>query len=100
MARSWISLACVAALGLAACSDGASSSNDDLTGTSSVERPVSFTSYVYVDPSASDGDIATAVAREIKTSLGALRETKVAVDDRGAQSHVDPSKWAGTLFDV
>ena len=43
-----ISLACGAALGLAGCSDGASSSND-LTGTSSAERPVTFTSYVYVD---------------------------------------------------
>jgi hypothetical protein len=82
------------------CSDGASSSNDDLTGTSSVERPVTFTSYVYVDPSASDTDIGYAIAREIKTALGALRDTKVAFDDRGAQSNVDPSKWTRALVDV
>jgi len=93
----WISLVCALALG---CSDGSVSSNDDLTGTSSVERPVSFTSWVYVAPSASDGDIATAIAREIKTALGALRDTKVAFDDRGALSNVDPSKWTRTLVDV
>lgn len=104
MARfSWISLACAAALAapaLSACSDGSSTSIDDLTGTSAEERPVTFTSYVYVDPAASDGDIATAIAREIKTALGALRDTKVAFDDRGAQSNVDPSKWTRTLVDV
>jgi hypothetical protein len=94
----WISMACVlAAFG---CSDGSSSSNDDLTGTSSIERPVTFTSWVYVDPSSSDSDIAFAVAREIKTALGALRDTKVAFDDRGAQSNVDPSKWTRALVDV
>ena len=77
----WISLVCAALLG---CSDdGATSMNDDLTGTSSTERPVSFTSWVYVSPSASDADISAAIAREIKTSLGALRDTKVAFDDRG-----------------
>ncbi len=101
MARlAWVSMACAMGLGLAACSDGASSSDDGLTGTTSVERPVSFASYVYVDPSASDGDIAFAIAREIKTALGALRDTKVAFDDRGAQSNVDPSKWTRKLVDV
>lgn len=99
MARfAWISLICAVLLG---CSDdGASSMNDDLTGTSSTERPVSFTSWVYVSPSASDTDISAAIAREIKTSLGALRDTKVAFDDRGAQSNLDPSKWTRTLVDV
>jgi hypothetical protein len=101
MARfAWISLACAVGLALAGCSDGATSSNDDLTGTTAEERPVTFTSYVYVDPQASDGDIAYAIAREIKTALGALRDEKVAFDDRGAQSNVDPSKWTRTLVDV
>ena len=46
----WILL--VSALMLACSDDGATSMNDDLTGTSSVERPVSFTSWVYIAPSA------------------------------------------------
>src|SRR5438445_13800598 len=94
----WILL--VSALMLACSDDGATSMNDDLTGTSSVERPVSFTSWVYVAPSASDAEISTAIAREIKTALGALRATKVAFDDRGAQSNLDPSKWTRTPVDV
>jgi len=94
----WISV--VSAWMLACSDDGATSMNDDLTGTSSAERPVSFTSWVYVSPSASDGEISTAIAREIKTSLGALRDDKVAFDDRGAQSNLAPSKWTRALVDV
>ncbi len=99
-----IGIGCVAcaAMMMAGCSaaSGEESGGSDLTGTTSVERPVTFQSYVYVDPNASDSDIQTAIAREIKTALGALRDTKVAFDDRGAQSNLDPSKWTRTPLDV
>ena len=72
---------------LAACSsaEGTDPENgsDDLTGTSSSERGIHFQSYVYVRDGASDDEIRTAIARQIRTAIGALR-TKVALNDRGA----------------
>lgn len=96
----WISMACVVLATACSAASSEESGGSDLTGTTAVERPVTFQSYVYVDPSASDPDIQTAIARQIKTALGALRDTKVAFDDRGAQSNLDPSKWTRSLVDV
>ncbi|HSQ67195.1 MAG TPA: hypothetical protein VLM85_28455, partial [Polyangiaceae bacterium] len=95
-----VSLTCIALATACSAASSEESGGSDLTGTTSVERPVSFQSYVYADPNASDPDIQTDIARQIKTSLGALRDTKVAFDDRGAQSNLDPSKWTRSLVDV
>ena len=88
------------ALGCSAPSADEATSADDLTGVTSTERPIELTSYVYVDPSANDGVIKAAIARQIKTALGALRQPKVSLNDRGAQSNLDPSKWTRTTLDV
>ena len=88
------------ALGCSAPSGDEATSADDLTGVTSTERPIELTSYVYVDPSANDGVIKAAIARQIKTALGALRQPKVSLNDRGAQSNLDPSKWTRTTLDV
>lgn len=92
-------LACFA---MAACgaSPGDPASEDELTGTTGVERPISFEGYVDVDPTAGDSDIRAEIARQVKTALGALRAPKVSLDDRAAQHNVDPSKWTRTLVDV
>ncbi|HEX7603355.1 MAG TPA: hypothetical protein VF316_17170 [Polyangiaceae bacterium] len=95
-----VALAAALAVGCSAPSGDTDSSSDDLTGVTSTERPITFTSFVYVDPSASNGDIQTAIARQVKTALGALREPKVSLDDRAAQSNVDPNKWTLTTLDV
>lgn len=96
------SLAAAATLLACACSASPASfsSADDLTGVSGRERPITFQSFVYVDPAASDADIQTAIARQVKTALGALRSTKVALDDRGAAHNLDPSGWKRVNVDV
>lgn len=91
-------LACSAGLALlAACAshpgDSTETGSDDLTGTTSAERPIHFSSQVYVATDASDDAIKTAIARQVKTAIGALRMPKVALNDRAAQTNLDPSKW-------
>jgi hypothetical protein len=71
-------------------------SEDDLTGTTAVERSIAMQGYVYVAENASDDAIKTAIAREVKTAIGALRATKVALADRGARSNLDPKRWTRT----
>jgi hypothetical protein len=102
MASTLARLLALSPLVLAACAvpstrdeaEGASNAGDDsLTGTTSAERAIHFTGKVYVADGASDGDIATAIAREVKTSIGALRLPKVSIGDRAARSNLDPSRW-------
>ena len=83
---------------LAGCSaspaaDESATTGDDLTGTTSAERPIHFSSQVYVPTDASDDAIKVAIAREVKTAIGALRMPKVALNDRAAETNLDPSKW-------
>ncbi|MEO7094417.1 MAG: hypothetical protein ABI175_14275, partial [Polyangiales bacterium] len=74
--------------------EGASNAGDDsLTGTTSVERAIHFSGKVYVAEGASDGEIAASIAREVKTSIGALRTPKVSINDRAARSNLDPARW-------
>lgn len=97
-----LGITAVLALGLGACS-GAPAVEvgaDDLTGTTGVERPIAFEGYVYVDPGASDATIQAAIARQVKTGIGALRAPKVALNDRAARSNLDPSKWTRTTVSV
>jgi len=95
-----VALAAALAVGCSAPSGDADSSSDDLTGVTGTERPITFTSYVYVAPTATNGDIQTAIARQVKTALGALRQPKVSLNDRAAQSNLDASKWTRTTLDV
>lgn len=77
-----------------------SEGQDRLTGVTGSERPITFASYVYAAPSASDQDIAAAIARQVKTALGALRTPKVSLDDRNALHNVDASQWKRTTLSV
>jgi hypothetical protein len=104
--RSLLRLAAVAAMTtLAACSaetTGADAENgaDDLTGTTATERGIHFQSYVYLRDGATDDEIRVAIARQVRTAIGALRDPKVALNDRGARSNLDPSKWTRRTLDV
>jgi hypothetical protein len=75
-------------------------SDDSLTGTTSAERGIHFEGTVYAPVDASDDAIRIAIARQVKTAIGALRQPKVALNDRAARSNVDPAKWTKTLLDV
>ncbi len=92
------------ATALAACSAPAESSDDtstdDLTGTTSSERGLHFRSYVYLREDASDGEISKAIARQIRTAIGALRAPKVSLNDRGARSNLDPARWTRRTLEV
>ena len=101
-----LSLAAAASIGAAGCSapashdDGAESGDSQLTGVTSAERGIHFQSYVYVPVDASDDAIRVAIARQVKTGIGALRMPKVSLDDRAAQSNLDASKWKRSVLSV
>jgi len=88
----------------AACTASAPSTSatgsQDLTGISGVERGVHFQGQVFVATTASDGDIAGAIAREVKTALGALQQPQVSIEDRGATNALAPSKWTRQTVSV
>lgn len=75
-------------------------SDDALTGTTSAERGIHFQGYVYVDAAADDATIGQAVARQVKTAIGALRNPKVSLNDRAARTNLDKSKWTRTQVTV
>lgn len=79
--------------------EGASSADDDqLTGTTSAERPIHFEGIVYLRDGASDDDIRGAIAREVKTAIGALRQPMVSINDRAARSNL--SNWTKQTMTV
>ena len=65
----------------------------DLTGISGVQRGIHFQGQVFVPTTASVSDIDAAIAREVKTALGALQEPEVSLRDRDATNAQDPAKW-------
>lgn len=94
-------------LGLAACAaphagaeDDSQGGDDALTGVTSAERGIHFEGRVYVDAAANDDVVRTAIARQVKTALGALRQPKVALNDRASRANTDPAKWARVVVDV
>jgi hypothetical protein len=76
------------------------SSNTDLTGVTSAQRGFHFQSYVYVPTTASDADIQTAIAREVKSAIGPLRTPEVAFNDLNAENNLDPKTWTRTTLTV
>lgn len=101
-----LALALAAGAGAVGCTtptshdDGAESGADQLTGVTSAERGIHFQSYVYVPVDASDDAIRVAIARQVKTAIGALRLPKVSLDDRAAQSNLDASTWKRSVLSV
>ncbi len=74
--------------------------DDGLTSTSGVERPVQFSSYVYQPLNASDAAVSAAIAKQVKTALGALRSPKIGLRDRAASNTMNPSKWTRETVSV
>src|SRR3954469_25800134 len=92
--RHAIPLLCSAVIaGCSASDDGSDGSNSDLTGTTSAERAIHFEGQVFVAPDANDDAIRTAVAREVKTAIGALRQPMVSINDRAAHENLAQTKW-------
>lgn len=76
-----------------ASSDDGETGSDKLTGINSAQRGIHFQSQVYVPVGTSDDVIKVAIARQVKTAIGALREPEVSIDDRASTHNVDPSTW-------
>ncbi|MBL8719273.1 MAG: hypothetical protein JNL79_25025, partial [Myxococcales bacterium] len=107
MKTRFFSLIASVGLGLAACAapptgpeDESQLGDDALTGVTSAERGIHFEGRVYVDAAANDDVVRTAIARQVKTALGALRQPKVALNDRASRANTDPAKWARVVVDV
>jgi hypothetical protein len=94
------SLLALAACGAPSGVDDVEHDSSDLTGTTSAERAIHFESQIYVPTDASDDAIKVAIARQVKTAIGALRQPKVSINDRGAGRNLDPSKWIRRLLTV
>jgi hypothetical protein len=93
-------------LALAACSgsflkDGtAQERDDDLTSVGGVAKQIDWDSFVYVAPDADIGSIQQAIARQVKSSLGSLREIGIGVSDRGALHNLEAAGWTRDMLDV
>ena len=86
----------------AACSVGASDvdqSQDELTSLSARSRKLTFEGYVYVAPSASDGEVLSAVRTQTQTAFGALRTSEIGVNSRELRD-VDPKSFVKTSVNV
>lgn len=70
-----------------------STSEEDLTSASALERKASWQSYVYVSAGASDQVIRQEIQRQVKSAIGALRYPEVALQDRDSLSNLDPKGW-------
>ena len=68
-------------------------SGEDLTSVGGTTRQLDWDSFVYVVPSADVATIQAAIAKQVKSSLGALRELGIGIEDRGALHNLDPAGW-------
>jgi hypothetical protein len=85
--------AVVLAAGCSGATDEDPSADSPLTGTTSAERGIHFEGLVYVPVGTGDDRIRVAIAREVKTAIGALRNPKVSINDRGASNALETMKW-------
>jgi hypothetical protein len=76
------------------------SQGDDLTSVGGNVAQINWDSFVYVDPSADDPTIQAVIARQIKSSLGALRQISIGIEDRAAQHNLDPAGWVRDTLNV
>src|SRR4051794_8203724 len=67
--------------------------SDDLTSVGGTAKTIEWDSFVYAQPSDDDGAIAAAIARQVKSSLGSLREKSIGISDLNAHSNLDPRSW-------
>jgi len=80
--------------------DGQSGSSDEITSVDGSEYTIDYDSFVYVPAGASDDEVRWQIQRQVKSSLGALREVGIGVLDRDAERNLDPTGWARTPLTV
>ncbi|HWE27714.1 MAG TPA: hypothetical protein VHB97_06905 [Polyangia bacterium] len=75
-------------------------SGDDLTSVGGTTKQVDWDSFVYVGGDADVPTIQAAIAKQVKSSLGALREIGIGIEDRGALHNLDPAAWTRDSLNV
>jgi hypothetical protein len=75
-------------------------SPDDLTSVEGVEYTIDFDAFVDVPTGAGDDAVRTAIHRQLKSALGALRERGIGVADRDAQRNLAAANLARTTRQV
>jgi hypothetical protein len=71
----------------------AAQQNGDLTSIGGIAKQIDWDSFVYVPAGADTTTVQTAIVRQIKSSLGALREVGIGISDRAAQHNLDPATF-------
>src|SRR5438309_3753765 len=101
-ASGWLlSVLCVAGCSGAVLKDGnGAESGDDLTSIGGTTKQLDWDSFVYVSTSADVPTIQAAIAKQVKSSLGALREQGIGIEDRGALHNLDPATWTRDTLGV
>jgi hypothetical protein len=68
-------------------------SGGDLTSVGGTAKTIEWDAFVYAEANNSDADIQRAIARQVKSSLGALREKSIGISDLNAEHNLDPAGW-------
>ncbi len=93
-------LAVTSAVGCSAADTGEDDTSEEaLTSITARSRTLKFTSYVYVDASASDQTILSTIRRQTQSAFGALRTSDIGVNSRELKD-VDPSTFVKTKVSV
>ncbi len=80
--------------------DATGGGDEPLTSAIGYEHGISYKSFVFVPAGASNQTVRAAIQRQVRSSLGSLRELGIGVLDRDALSNLDPSTWKRTRLDV
>src|SRR5689334_11741594 len=73
---------------------------DDLTSVGGTTKQIDWDSFVYVAADANVAAIQAAIARQVKSSLGSLREIGIGISDRAALHNLDPAGWTRATLNV
>jgi hypothetical protein len=66
---------------------------DDLTSVGGTAQSIGWDGFVYVPSGADTQTVQAAIALQVKSALGALREQSIGIEDRGALHNLDPAAW-------
>jgi len=95
-----LSVGCASEGGKESGKEGESASESPLTSATGVERKFQWDSYVYVSPNADVATIQTTITKQIKSAIGALRASEIALQRRDAASGLDPATWTTEALTV
>lgn len=88
------------AVGCASESEKESESESALMSATGVERRIQWDGFVYVKADADVATVQRTIARQIKSAIGSLRASEIALQKRDASSGLDPATWTTEALKV